>query len=240
MGRDFSQNKFDGTLGEELDRLWAAIKQDQILSSPSVQATRTPSGTTLNGAPKKAGGAVTMPIEENLSGQCWAIDGDQPMDSFPNVVNVKSPDGSRAMRVLGYPLQSHHMTTSNRGAPPAPPQFQGLANLVWPVRTNLIEFPSTYPVFEWPNVSTTYPVQYQGSTYNMFWLFLDGARSDSWEPMPGGYRASIYPNGASACLQKLAVPFTDQAGRIDYYLNSVVSTHSGIPFLHWWKIASIT
>ena len=98
MGRDFSQNKFDGTLGEELDRLWAAIKQDQILSSPSVQATRTPSGTTLNGAPKKAGGAVTNRGES--LGQRWIIDGD---GLLPSHLQVKSKALDPC--ALGMPLE---------------------------------------------------------------------------------------------------------------------------------------
>lgn len=241
VGRNFSQNKFDGVLGEELDRLWAAIKQDQIVSSPSVQANRTPSGTILNGAPKKAGGAVKMPLEENLSGQRWLIDGNHTMDTFPHIVKVKSLDGSRSMRALGVPLDHHNMSTA---APiqmvSVPYQHQPLATVLWPQRVKMIEVPSTYPVFEWPNSSSTLPVQYQGSTYNMFWLFEDGYAAEWYEPYPGGYRTVVYQDGDFAFLEKLALPFTDQAGRIDYYVRQVQSSYSGVPYIHRWRVASIT
>jgi len=241
VGRDFSQNKFDGVLGEELDRLWAAIKQDQILSSPSVQATRTPSGTTLNGAPKKAGGAVTMPIEENLSGQRWIIDGDQPIDSYPHIVKVKSPDGSRSMRALGVPLGGHNLSTADpRLMMSVPYQYQNLASVLWPERVNLIETVYGHQVFEWPNVSTTFPVYSYPSTYNMFWRFGDWENVPWYEPFPGGYSASIYPDGHFAFLEKLAIPFTDQAGVIEYYIRQVMNPRDGLPLLHSWQVASIT
>ena len=243
MGRDFSQNKFDGTLGEELDRLWAAIKQDQILSSPSVQATRTPSGTTLNGAPKKAGGAVTMPIEENLSGQRWIIDGDHTMDSFPHILQVKSPDGSRSMRALGVPLDDRHTSSTSFPASYSsnvPPQYQNLASVLWPKRVNLIETVYGLQVSEWPNVSTTFPVYSYPSTYNMFWRFGDWENVPWYEAFPGGYQASIYPDGHFAFLQKLVIPFSDQAGVVEYYIRQVMNPQSGLPLLHTWQVASIT
>lgn len=46
---DEKNPKFEGLLGEELDRIWKAIRQDKINSSPSVKVTRTPSGTVLSG-----------------------------------------------------------------------------------------------------------------------------------------------------------------------------------------------
>lgn len=242
MGRDFSQNKFDGTLGEELDRLWAAIKQDQILSSPSVQATRTPSGTTLNGAPKKAGGAVTKPIEENLTGQQWRIDGDQPITSSPHIVNVRSEDGSRTMRVLGVPLGRCLRSNSPCNVPPFDPQFTQEANFYWPERVNLIETPTSYPVFEWANSTTTFTSSYLGRGDQFFWWYstFDEQSNQSWYlPIPGGYRPSIYRDQNFTVVNKLATPFTDQAGRtIDYYLAGTVSPINGLADQWVWQRAT--
>ena len=52
--------KFEGVLGEELDRIWKAIRQDKINSSPSVKATRTPTGTVLSGKQRGAPASVDV------------------------------------------------------------------------------------------------------------------------------------------------------------------------------------
>ena len=74
----------------------------------------------------------------------------------------------------------------------------------------------------------------------MFWLFEDGRPSEWYEPYPGGYKRSIYPDGEFAFLKKLATPFTDQQGVVEYYITQVMSQYSGLPYQHWWRVADIT
>ena len=76
--------KFEGVLGEELDRIWKAIRQDKINSSPSVKATRTPSGTVLSVAHFGVGDAPGDPIVQDT----WGFStGTQAVNRFPFQTN---------------------------------------------------------------------------------------------------------------------------------------------------------
>lgn len=240
MGRNFSQNKFDGALGEDLDFLWSLIRQDQLVSSPSVKVNRTSAGTFIKGQPVQMGGNSAPPPPEDLTGQQWRIDGDQPITSSPHIVNVRSEDGSRTMRVLGVPLGRCLRSDSPCNVPPHSPTFTQQANHFWPERVNLIEVPTSYPVFEWANPTTTFTSTWLWGPEFFWWYgtFREQVAQEWYLPISGGYRPSIYRDQHFAVVHKLATPFTDQAGRIiDYYLPGTVSPINGLPDQWYWQRA---
>ena len=48
MKNDYKQKvPLGGELGKELERIWEAIRQNQVQPSSKVRVTRTPNGTTI-------------------------------------------------------------------------------------------------------------------------------------------------------------------------------------------------
>lgn len=48
MKPDYNKKiQLKGVFGEELERIWKAIKANQVQPSPGVKVTRTPGGTTV-------------------------------------------------------------------------------------------------------------------------------------------------------------------------------------------------
>lgn len=245
LGRNLRQNQFSGLIGEELDRLYAAIRQDQILNSPSVKANRTPSGTILKATPKKVGGAGDKPTTEELTGERWRIDGWQMMEfaGLPHIVNVVSEDGSRKMRVMGVPLGPCERSDSICRVPDHHPDSAAEANHFWPERKAAIEVPSNYPIFEWPNTSSaftsTWPAGPRGPI-QFYWSYKPSGTHNVLTWYQGHYGdwrgAGSYFDQHICVLQKLATPFVDPMGvQVDYYLTETYNPFDGMPDKYIWQ-----
>ena len=218
---DESNPKFEGVLGEELDRIWKAIRQDKINSSPSVKATRTPTGTVLSG--KQRGAAPSADI---ITTSEWGFSKRMPVHyPFP----TKQLLITEVEEFAGDPIKR---------------KFTGRTKKVLTLK--LPDYVSSYPnphAYTWSSI--LFPKLIPHITYHPFtsWFrwFLDaGSPTNSLNYYDHGW----YPEGGLTKLEPLREiipvgvgPFMDNpySEPITHYISSIHDPFWGFDY-KWWGL----
>ena len=212
--------KFEGVLGEELDRIWKAIRQDKINSSPSVKATRTPTGTVLSG---KRGAPASVDVVTTTT---WGFSKRMPVHQH------------------GFPTKQLLITEVEEFAgDPVHQRFTGRTKKVLTLK--LPDVVSTYPdphAYTWSSILfpklTTLMSYYPFPRY-FRWMLGSGP------PNPlNYYDLGFYPEGGITKLEPLrdiipvgVGPFMDNpySEPITHYIHSIRDPLLGFE-TKWWGI----
>lgn len=92
----FNKSGIGGELGEELNRLWKAVRENRIVSSPGLRVDRKPSGTSIHLAQAAAQAAASeggTGTTDPLTPMEWAFSADP---SLGNASPRESPVGNSA------------------------------------------------------------------------------------------------------------------------------------------------